>query len=88
MAKLTKSSEVTAAEERNTPTEATEAPKKDNTPYDNTVYSVDEFAAAAGVLEANADIVRAAFRVAGLKEATFKDAKNLVDTFKKTEVKR
>lgn len=50
-------------------------------------YSVAELVQAAESFGTTPDMIRAAFAVAGKKEATEKDAKQLIDRFKKKEVK-
>lgn len=52
-------------------------------------YTVDEFAAAPKSLDAKSpDIVRAAFMVAGVKEATVEEAKKIVSDFGKKGVNK
>lgn len=50
-------------------------------------YSVAELVQAAKTFGTTPDMIRAAFAVAGKKEATEKEAKQLIDRFKKKEVK-
>lgn len=51
-------------------------------------YTVDEFAVAPQSVGTNSpDIVRAAFKVAGVTEATTEKAKEIVNKFKNKEVK-
>ena len=51
-------------------------------------YTVDEFASAPqSVGVKSPDIVRAAFKVANKDNATIEEAKKIVETFKKKEVK-
>lgn len=59
--------------------------KKDTTT--SVVYSVDEFAEASQAFGTSADVIRAAFLVAGKTEATEKEAKELINRFKKKEVR-
>ena len=54
------------------------------------VYEVTEFAGNAAHLfgeRANADLVTAAFKVAGRQEATLSEAKDIVEKFMKREVR-
>lgn len=63
------------------------AEKKDETKTVSEVtYTVDEYAENPQVLGVSQDIIRTAFAMAGVKEATQSTAKKLVDTFKKKEV--
>ena len=63
------------------------AEKKDETKTAPEVtYTVDEYAENPQVLGVSQDIIRTAFAMAGVKEATQSRAKKLVDTFKKKEV--
>lgn len=60
------------------------------TAKDEATYTVDEFVAAGdAVFEAGTspDIIRAAFRVAGITSATVAEAKKLVKAFAEKEVK-
>lgn len=66
---------------------APEAPVKAEKPKQDTIYTLEEFSAAPGVLGANVDVIRAAFRCAGKKEATLKEAMTIVKKFKESEVK-
>ena len=51
-------------------------------------YTVEEFVAAPSTLGVEStDLIRAAFRNAGKEEATVSEAKNLVNDFRKKEVK-
>lgn len=52
-------------------------------------YTVEEFAAAPKSLGENTspDIIRAAFKVAGKKEATIEDAKKIVEKYARKEIK-
>lgn len=51
-------------------------------------YTVDEFAAAPNSVGVqSADIVRAAFKMAGKEVATLEEAKKIVSVFRKKEVK-
>ena len=53
----------------------------------DSVYSVDELAGASGALfGVGPDLVRAAFRMEGMTEATRKKARQVVDKFRKREV--
>lgn len=49
-------------------------------------YSVEEFASNPEVLAASEDLIRAAFSFAGMKEATEREAKKVVNEFKNKEV--
>lgn len=51
------------------------------------VYSVSELVANFHLFAANRDIVVIALRKAGTKEATFSEAKAIIDKFKNKEVK-
>lgn len=50
-------------------------------------YSVEELVQASETFGTTPDIIRAAFTVAGKTEAAEKEAKQLIDRFKKKEVK-
>ena len=47
------------------------------------VYSMEEYAAQSSLLDASPDLILAAFRYAGKRSATLKEAAAFVDKFKK-----
>lgn len=49
-------------------------------------YNMEEFASNPEVLAASEDLIRAAFSFAGIKEATEKEAKKIVNEYKSKEV--
>ena len=49
-------------------------------------YSMEEFASNPEVLAASEDLIRAAFSLAGLEEASEKEAKKIVNDYKSKEV--
>lgn len=51
-----------------------------------TVYEVEEYVSHPEILAASEDIIRAAFLMEGIREATMKEAKKLVNKFKNKEV--
>lgn len=55
------------------------APKEEK----ESVYSMEEYAAQSSLLDASPDLILAAFRYAGKRSATLKEAAAFVDKFKK-----
>ncbi|MBS7007046.1 hypothetical protein [Anaerostipes sp.] len=53
---------------------------------EQTTYSVEEFASNPQVLAASEDLIRAAFSSAGVKEATERKARKIIQNFKNKEV--
>ena len=66
----------------------TPTPKKAKTSPEVPTYTVKEFASAPNVLGVeNSDLIIAAFKVAGKESATLEEAKDIVEKFKKKEVR-
>lgn len=68
------------AKQNETPTKSAPVASKEEK---ESVYSMEEYAAQSSLLDASPDLILAAFRYAGKKSATLKEAAALVDKFKK-----
>lgn len=66
--------------------ETAKATDKKTEALKNSVFSADEFAEMSKQFNTTADIVRAAFRVAGITSATYGEAEKIIATFKNQKV--
>ena len=79
----------TVAEAEIRPVETVETVQRDNTPKApaESVYAASELVANHKVFNASHEIVEIALRKAGKESATLSEAKTIIETFKRKEVK-